>query len=469
LFPSNNNQDMSSKHVDTRPQQPAKAPFSSFTPDEHLNWALKWNTGNEHVTFPKRFKDKSTAIVVNGASVIVQEAGLKQVNSNIQRHLNRQGPNNLKTDGRNRDYLFHEEEEIEEGGDEVSFVNFKAATPVVLEVAGNSSNSGGDEPTDALDAHSHDQDHDSALWSEETATVEAAESVLGDIEREALLSIVEKASHRVCEWIVNGICVACRFQEFQQACIESLVNNEIRKTEVADAMAIIGVFAPSMSTRRMEKAFSKKLLCALAKSAVELPDVDFDDSAMMKAVRLYIKEDKDNAADVLYSLPKKDRKIRLMLETLPNTEPTTQKRQGLKADRPDIRAVAFEKEVCWGEVTGPAQETNTAKNQWDTYRLARFGKAFLDEGHAMAPLIQIIYSNASYLRLSAKTRGLMLLEEVGTFVIPTTTATIPSLFATIPTLLVAKADIQKISDGDLHGLKRSWGYKDLKNAKTRLI
>ncbi|KAF9915938.1 hypothetical protein FBU30_001616 [Linnemannia zychae] len=338
--------------------------------------------------------------------------------------------------------------------------------------------------------------------------IEAEEPVLDNAERETLLGIVEKASHRVCEWMVDGTCVACRFQEFQRACIESLVNNEIRKTEVADAMAIIGVFAPSLSTRRMEEAFSKKLLCALAKSTVELPEVDFDDGAMMKAVRLYIKGDKDNAADVLYSLPKKDRKIRLMLETLleylpskpvdsvsentfitkyiapiiqafvdsdittsdfPNTESTTQKRQGLKADRPDIRAMAFEKEVCWGEVTGPAQETNTAKNQWDTYRLVRFGKAFLDEGHAMAPLIQVIYSNASYFRLSAKTRGLMLLEEVGMFIVPTTTATIPSLFATIPTLLVVKADIQRISDGDLHGLKRSWSYKDLKNAKTRLI
>ncbi|KAF8931363.1 hypothetical protein BGZ58_007670 [Dissophora ornata] len=165
---------------------------------------------------------------------------------------------------------------------------------IVLEATGSSSNSDGDEPADALNAHSHDQDHDSAGWSEETATVEAAElehsveaeePVLGDTDREALLSIVERASHRVCEWIMNGTCVACRFQEFQRACIDSLVNNEIRKTEVADVMAIIGVFAPSMSTRRMKEAFSKKLLCALVKSDVELPDVDFDDSAMMKAVR----------------------------------------------------------------------------------------------------------------------------------------------------------------------------------------
>ncbi|KAF9294594.1 hypothetical protein BGZ88_003655 [Linnemannia elongata] len=55
--------------------------------------------------------------------------------------------------------------------------------------------------------------------------------------------------------------------------------------EIADVMAIIGVLAPSMPTRRMEEVFSKKLLHALTKSTVELPDMDFDDNAMMKAVR----------------------------------------------------------------------------------------------------------------------------------------------------------------------------------------
>ncbi|KAF9184425.1 hypothetical protein BGZ49_004433 [Haplosporangium sp. Z 27] len=60
-------------------------------------------------------------------------------------------------------------------------------------------------------------------------------------------------------------------------------------------------------------------------------------------------------------------------------------------------------------------------------------------------------------------------QKVGTFVIPKTTAMIPALFATIPTLLVAKADIQKICNRDVNGLKRSWGYGDLKNVKTRLI
>lgn len=103
-----------------------------------------------------------------------------------------------------------------------------------------------------------------------------------------------------------------------------------------------------------------------------------------------------------------------------------------------MRAIAFEKEVCWGEVTGPAQETNEAKNMWDMYRLVRFGKAFLDAGNDTAPLFQVIYSNASYMRLTTRTRGIFLLEEIGVFVVPTTIAMIPSLFATLPTLLAAK-------------------------------
>ncbi|GJJ79271.1 hypothetical protein EMPS_11632 [Entomortierella parvispora] len=334
------------------------------------------------------------------------------------------------------------------------------------------------------------------------------EPLLDDDEREILLRSVEEASHRQCEWMVDSTCAACLFQDFQRKCIDALVRNEIKKTEVADAMALIGVFAPSMPTTRMKTVFSEKLLHVIAKPTVDLPDTGLDDGAMMTAVKLYIKGQKEDAADILYALNKKDRKIRLMLETLleylplkpdntisentfvtkyvapiiqsfvddeivksdfPNTESTTQKSQGLKPDRPDIRAVAYGKEVCWGEVTGPSQETFDAKNQWDTYRLARFGKSFLDAGNNVAPLLQIVYSNASYLRLFPKTRGIFLLEEVGTFIIPTTIAMIPSLFATIPTLLVAKADIRKICEGDLNGLKRSWGYKDLKNAKTRLV
>ncbi|KAF9537882.1 hypothetical protein EC957_007547 [Mortierella hygrophila] len=63
----------------------------------------------------------------------------------------------------------------------------------------------------------------------------------------------------------------------------------------------------------MEEVFSKKLLYALTKPTVELPDMDFGDSAMMKAVRFYLKGEKEDAADVLYTLPKKIARFGLCL------------------------------------------------------------------------------------------------------------------------------------------------------------
>ncbi|KAF9118520.1 hypothetical protein BGX30_004523, partial [Mortierella sp. GBA39] len=114
-------------------------------------------------------------------------------------------------------------------------------------------------------------------------------------------------------------------------CIDALVQNEVRKTEVADVMAIIGVSAPSMSTRRMEEMFSKKLLYALTKPTVELPDMDFDDSAMMKAVRYLpptpANSISENAFVAKYVAPI----IQVFVDDdvvksdFPNTESTTQK------------------------------------------------------------------------------------------------------------------------------------------------
>jgi len=83
------------------------------------------------------------------------------------------------------------------------------------------------------------------------------EPLLNDDERELLLRSVEQASHRQCEWMVGDTCAACLFQDFQRRCIDALVRNEIKKTEVADAVALIGVFAPSMPTTRMKAVFSE--------------------------------------------------------------------------------------------------------------------------------------------------------------------------------------------------------------------
>lgn len=115
-----------------------------------------------------------------------------------------------------------------------------------------------------------------------------------------------------------------------------------------------------------------------------------------------------------------------------------QKQQKLKPNRPDILIKVREKEVLFGEITGPSQETAELKNKWDLYRLARFGKSFLDNGHSSAPLLQIIYTQGTYLELTAQLRGMYLLQEVGVFTIPTTISMIPTLLADLPVLFAAQ-------------------------------
>ncbi|KAF9578884.1 hypothetical protein BGW38_005105, partial [Lunasporangiospora selenospora] len=122
----------------------------------------------------------------------------------------------------------------------------------------------------------------------------------------------------------------------------------------------------------------------------------------------------------------------------PNTESKLQKGQGIKADRPDVVVKVRGHEVLFGEVTGPTKANDTSKCNWDLFRLARFAKSFLEEGYDVAPVIQVIYTSGSYLRLHVKARSMFLLEEVGYFEVPSCIARIPSLVATISTLLVAQ-------------------------------
>ena len=127
----------------------------------------------------------------------------------------------------------------------------------------------------------------------------------------------------------------------------------------------------------------------------------------------------------------------------PNTNSHTQKQQNLRADRPDIRAKLSGQEVLWGEITGPMQSGNRAKNLWDIFKLARYGKAFIVDGNDYAPLVQVIGGLGTYLRLYVKVRGVMVLEEVGTIIIPTFKAMVPSLLATLPTLELLKVGSEK--------------------------
>ena len=118
----------------------------------------------------------------------------------------------------------------------------------------------------------------------------------------------------------------------------------------------------------------------------------------------------------------------------PNTESTTQKKQGLKADRPDFKVLIGNREASFGEVTGRSQRADKAKNGWDLWRLARFGKSVLDEGAPMVPLIQIIYDEGTVYRHFVQTRGIMVLAEVGVFTVPMHLNNVGSLQASLPVL-----------------------------------
>ncbi|KAF9082530.1 hypothetical protein BGX27_004465, partial [Mortierella sp. AM989] len=173
----------------------------------------------------------------------------------------------------------------------------------------------------------------------------------------------------------------------------------------------------------------------------------------------------DSEADLLVPLANTERRIRVMFEalldrlkqkrdrsvsestftannvapilqgTLSNTMSSTQKSQSIKADRPDIAIKIGNKEVLYGEITGPAHENSFGKNQWDLFRLARFGKSFLDAGNKFIPLLQIIYTFGSFMRLKEKTRGMYLLLEVGHFTIPTNLTEVGALQKSLPTLI----------------------------------
>ncbi|KAG0023831.1 hypothetical protein BGZ80_007853 [Entomortierella chlamydospora] len=309
--------------------------------------------------------------------------------------------------------------------------------------------------------------------TDESGDTSESEQLL-DRERDELLHSVDESNHPSCDWRVNGACMACLFADYRRVCINALVARDIKKTDVGDLMAVIGVFAPTLATKRMNESFSQLQLKSAQRPKPELPDIEIDDANIMKAVRFYLKDKSD---EVEVSPMAGNKKLRIMLESLleylpskedktasessftvkyvapiiqayvdldgissdfPNTNSSTQKHQNLRADRPDLRAKFSGQEILWGEITGPTQAGCKVKNLWDMYKLARFGKAFIVAGNDSAPLVQIIGSLGTYMRLYMKMRGVMILEEVGTFVVPTYKAMIPSLVATLPTLELLK-------------------------------
>ncbi|KAF9125621.1 hypothetical protein BGW39_007278 [Mortierella sp. 14UC] len=211
---------------------------------------------------------------------------------------------------------------------------------------------------------------------------------INDNERAELLASIEQARHSVCD----------------KASVDAFINKKIKKSGIADLMAITGVSVPSLPTTRMTEFFGRSMLEQLAEARV-LPEPAVDDATVLKAVRqLPLKQDRrvsDEAFIVTYISPvlqgtlKADTHFALHF---PNTMSEVQKTQGIKPDRPDVIIKARELEVLYGEVAGLNQETSDWKNKLNLSRLTRFGKAHLEQDHEIAPLLQVVYTNGASLR-----------------------------------------------------------------------
>jgi len=120
---------------------------------------------------------------------------------------------------------------------------------------------------------------------EESADSSEPEQLL-NCDCEELLRSVEEFNVHSCDWKVDGVCLACLFTNYRRACIGALVAREITKTDIADLMAVIGVFAPSLATKRMLEFFSQRQVDDALGPKPELPEIDIDDSKIMNAIRV---------------------------------------------------------------------------------------------------------------------------------------------------------------------------------------
>ncbi|KAF9955525.1 hypothetical protein BGZ65_003332 [Modicella reniformis] len=102
---------------------------------------------------------------------------------------------------------------------------------------------------------------------------------------------------------------------------------------------------------------------------------------------------------------------------------------GWRTDRPDIIVVADHGEVI--EVAWFNQVTDVIKNGWDLYRLVRLGRSNLALGSDLVPLIQVVGNQGTYLRIKQK-EGVMVMEKVGTFTVPTLLSHMTSFSFEIP-------------------------------------
>ncbi|KAK3848328.1 MAG: hypothetical protein J3R72DRAFT_484541 [Linnemannia gamsii] len=259
---------------------------------------------------------------------------------------------------------------------------------------------------------------------------------------------------KACCWVelfldLKEKCIACLFKLYQADCIDALESGKLTKVEIADVMALIGVFAPHIPTPRMLRVFSRVLNDLVP--SVRLPTPDIDDSAVMAAVRHHINGDLDDASDALRPL---HRKLRIIIESLMDKLPR-------KADRtlaegtfvadyvsPLIHgALGIDKNVT---IHFPNAESKLQNSKGSKLTVPMLLSRFEDTRSFSA-------------KLQVRHR-----REVGCFEVPSSISRIPSLVATFPTLLVAQGDLRKILQSDLNERRRSWRFKDLPDLKSRV-
>ncbi|KAG0282389.1 hypothetical protein BGZ96_000533 [Linnemannia gamsii] len=248
--------------------------------------------------------------------------------------------------------------------------------------------------TDHQDAHLEDEQASDLAHSDDSLDLE---------EIDDLVASITSIEHKECDkWVLDGRCVPCMVDDYKESAIEALRASELRKTEPADVIEL--------------------------EEAVEALDG--------------VKKQKAEA-----TVPA-DRMCRWCSPISPNTNSNTQKEQGNKPDRPDFKVMIGEKEVSFGEVTGPTQRNDKKKNGWDPYRLSRFGTAVLNEGAPVVPLIQVVADVGTVYRHFVKARGIMVLAEVGVFSVPTATIHVGALLASLPTLFWYQECTNKLDSVD---------------------
>ncbi|KAF9166435.1 hypothetical protein BGX21_001131 [Mortierella sp. AD011] len=263
---------------------------------------------------------------------------------------------------------------------------------------------------------------------------------LDNSEIEALISTIKPIEHDDCSsWKVEENCIPCLIRMYQRAAIISLRMGELKQSEPADIMVLAGTFAPFNETPLMERVFGKLQLKRIKESLiVDIDKVHIDDHAIQESIRYKMNHNPNAAEDALDQIDDRDVRglfrdlIRILPRkevdtsesdlvsnyispilrnilhkpdeeirtTFPNTESTTQKSQGLEADKPDFVLKIAKKEIAFGEVT--------------------------------------VYDDAILYRLLPKIRGVLVLAEVGSISIPTHVRAIGSLQSSLPVLMWMK-------------------------------